>query len=358
MAPIAPPANIDPLAFAVSALIWTAVAAGLWWLIARTRPSSQGGAAVTVTIGALAALAVGTAAVEATLGPRLPAREAPALRAEAHMLDGFDARRRPLAVAYDRWRALPAAGVPPLFSFDATPGARRYPQPLRVLLNTRLSLPAGDYIVTLHPKAGAALNGYAGLQVGRMGPPMREWQLAAAPGESWTAAFTLPVDASFVGLRTTPEFERTVAALRVQPTRVVNGRDRRDLPTVLSSATYKDVVVTFHGDQVYAERDGFWVRGRSTLLATFAPPAATDRQPGVRLSLHGGAAATHVGFETSTWSTIVALEPGVSRELLIPALQGQTLLPVRITPDSGFVPAEAHGGSDRRLLGCWIEVLE
>jgi hypothetical protein len=137
----------------------------------------------------------------------------------------------------------------------------------------------------------------------------------------------------------------------------VNGRDRQDLPAVLSSATYKDVIVTFHGDQVYAERDGFWVRGRSTLLATFAPPEAVRPQPGVRLSLHGGAKATHVRFQTATWSATVALEPGVPRELQVPALRGQTLLPVRITAESGFVPAETNGGSDRRLLGCWIEVL-
>ena len=53
----------------------------------------------------------------------------------------------------------------------------------------------------------------------------------------------------------------------------------------------------------------------------------------------------------------MALEPGVPRELQVPALRGQTLLPVRITAESGFVPAETNGGSDRRLLGCWIEVL-
>jgi hypothetical protein len=358
IAPIAPGAGNDPLAFAASTLIWVVVAIVLWRLIARTRPASQASAAVIAMLSTLAALAVGTAAVEATLGPRLPSRVAPGLRVEAPMLDGFDARRRPLALAYDRWRPLPAAGVPPLFSFDATPGARRSPQPLRVLLNARLSLPAGDYTVTLHPKSGAALNGAAGLQVGRIGPPMREWQVAAAPGEPWTAGFTLPVDASFVGLRTTPEFEGRVAALRVQPARVVNNGDRRQLPTVVSSAVYKNVMVTFHGNQVYAERNGFWVRGRATLLATFAPPVEPSREPGVRLSLHGGAAPTRVRFETANWGTTIGLEPGVSRELLVPALEGQTLLPVRITPEGGFIPADAQGGSDRRLLGCWIEVLE
>jgi hypothetical protein len=44
--------------------------------------------------------------------------------------------------------------------------------------------------------------------------------------------------------------------------------------------------------------------------------------------------------------------------LLVPALEGQSLLPVRITAEGGFIPADAQGGSDRRLLGCWIEVLE
>jgi hypothetical protein len=160
-----------------------------------------------------------------------------------------------------------------------------------------------------------------------------------------------------VGLRTSRELAAAVGAVQVQPARVVNGRDRQNLPAVLSSATYKDVIVTFHGDQVYPERDGFWVRGRSTLLATFAPPEAIRHQPGVRLSLHGGAKATQVRFQTATWSATVALEPGVPRELQVPALRGQTLLPVRITAESGFVPAETNGGSDRRLLGCWIEVL-
>ena len=358
VAPVSPVVGGDALAFVVSTMIWIAVAAGLWWMLGRMRPYSHGAAALIATTASIAGMMAGAAAVEAALGARIPARLAPGLRVDAPMLDGFDARRRPLAIVYDRWRTLPAADVPPLFSFEATPGARRYPQPVPVLLNMRLSLPAGDYMLKLRPRQGAALNGSAGLQVGRIGPPMRGWQIAAPTGAPWSAAFTLPVDASFVGLRTSREVESVVAAVEVQPARVVNGRDRHDLPAVLSSATYKDVIVTFHGDQVYPERDGFWVRGRSTLLATFAPPEALGRQPGVQLSLHGGAKSTHVRFETAAWSATVALEPGVPRELHVPALRGQTLLPVRITVEGGFVPAETHGGSDRRLLGCWIEVLE
>ena len=41
-APIAPPAGNDPVAFAVSTLIWMAVAAGLWWLTVRTPADFRG----------------------------------------------------------------------------------------------------------------------------------------------------------------------------------------------------------------------------------------------------------------------------------------------------------------------------
>ena len=52
------------------------------------------------------------------------------------------------------------------------------------------------------------------------------------------------------------------------------------------------------------------------------------------------------------------LAPGLWDEVLIPAREGQSLLPLAVTPESGFVPAE-HGGTinDRRLLGCWVAVV-
>jgi hypothetical protein len=116
--------------------------------------------------------------------------------------------------------------------------------------------------------------------------------------------------------------------------------------------------VTFHDETVYPEAAGFWVRGRSTLLATFALPPDRGTDPGVRLTLHGGAAAGAVRFETPTWRTRVTLEPGRRSEVTIPALPAQRLLPVRIVTETGFVPAEQGSNADRRLLGCWIEVLE
>ena len=77
----------------------------------------------------------------------------------------------------------------------------------------------------------------------------------------------------------------------------------------------------------------------------------------MRLSVHAGPATTRVRFEAPAWHVSVLLEPGVSREVPVPA-QGTLPLLVRISADAGFIPADVSGGTDRRLLGCWIEVLE
>jgi hypothetical protein len=356
LAPMAPPAPGAPFAFAALTLIWLAVAAAVVVVVTRARSASDGGAAVVATGSVLAGAMIGAVLVDATLGSRLPVRLDPALKVESRMLAEFDARRRPLAIVYDPWRVVEPSAVPPLFSFEATPGARLHPQPVRVLLNTRLSLPAGEYELTLRPGPGAALAGAAGLQVGRVGPPMRTWQIAGAPGEPWSGRFRLPADASFVGLRSAPQLETSVQALRIAPAWIVNASDRRVLPPVVSSGIYGRAIVTFHTDAVYPERAGFWVRGRSTLVAAFTP-RVESREASVRLSLHAGPTPTRVRFQTAGWSTSLVLEPGVSREVSIPS-QGEPPFPVRISADAGFVPADVSGGADRRFLGCWIEVLE
>ncbi len=75
------------------------------------------------------------------------------------------------------------------------------------------------------------------------------------------------------------------------------------------------------------------------------------------LRLHSGPTATTVRFETPAWRTNVTLEPGDNREVRVPARPGVRIVPVHIAPESGFVPAERDGGTDRRLLGCWVEVV-
>jgi len=338
-------------------VVWIAVLAVAAALLRRMRSLSGGGAAAATVLTGAAVLTIGAAlATIAARGDLLP-RLSPALRAESALLDHYDALRRPIAIRYTPFEPIDADAVPPLFSFDATPGARRARQPRPVLLNMRLSLPPGMYRATVEPVPGTALRGPIGLYIGRLGPVLYGWTTDLPAGITWQQTFRLPVDASFVGLRTPPDLAANVARVTIEPLSIVNASERPNLPVVLSAGDYHGVVVTFHDESVYPEENGFWVRGRSTLRATFALPADPARERGIRLTLHGGTNEGWVRFETPTWHERVRLEPGKRSEVTIPMLPGQQLAPVRIVTETGFTPAEAGTSADTRLLGCWVEVL-
>ena len=90
------------------------------------------------------------------------------------MLETFNPVVRPIAAKYDPLSVVRAAELPPLFSLSAIPGQRRSRQPLRVALNARFRLPAGEYEVTVKgsDEAGTVPQSDAG-------PPNRPGRLAA-----------------------------------------------------------------------------------------------------------------------------------------------------------------------------------
>ena len=99
------------------------------------------------------------------------------------------------------------------------------------------------------------------------------------------------------------------------------------------------------------------MRARSTAVVTFAQDAYGGQAAGIRLRLHSGDAATRVTLQTSDWQTALNLTPRAAQEVVLPARPGDAVVSARIAPEGGFVPAD-HGGSDRRELGCWVEVVE
>lgn len=338
-------------------LLWSGCAAGAWWLAGRVRTLGHG---MATTIGAaVVMLAPVTMAVvvprlfASMLPPQVPAEE----RAQAAALDGFDAIARPLAVVFSPWTPAQPQSVPPRVIFEATPGSRRARQPLPVLLNTRLALPAGQYQVTLSPHAGSRLTGVMSLQLGRIGPPRETWTVAAGDGEAWRQTFALDIDTNFVGFRADRALESSVGSLEVRAVTVIDAGRRVARPPVLAAALYGAVPVYFHDANADLEPKGFWARGGVPLMLSVGVPA--DASPrGVRLQLHSGARPNTVTIATTAWSSRITLLPGEPKQILVPALERQRLLPLTITPESGFVPAE-HGGDpgDRRRLGCWVEVL-
>ena len=124
-------------------------------------------------------------------------------RVAADVLDAYDERARA------RWRSSTRrfgscrrlSRCRPTWCSWRRRASATAPQPIRVMLNTRLALPAGHAIASsLTPVPGATLSG----DLGRAGRPARAgrmlmWPLSAPPGAAWSQTFTLDLDASFVG---------------------------------------------------------------------------------------------------------------------------------------------------------------
>ncbi len=333
---------------------WAAVVAALWWLAGRVKGVLPGRAGLAASCAGVIAVLIVSVVVPMTRGDAGSGGHA---RAQSAALDAYDRAARPVAIVFDPWRLAPPESVPPTIEFEARPGLWRAPQPLRVLLNMRLALPAGTYAIAMEPLPGQALAGTVGLQVGRAGPPQQTWVVESPANAAWTQTFTLDLDANFVGLRADDRFESSVAHIRVTPVRVVDRNRRLHRPPVVSTAFLAGQPAYFHDTNADVEATGFWARGKLTTAITLGvDPASQPR--GVRVQLHSGQATTTVRVATPGWSTRLSLTPGHVQSLTVPALEGQRLLPVEIRPEGGFVPAE-HGGAagDRRLLGCWVEVL-
>ena len=338
-------------------MVWAGVVAALWWAADRGKALLPGRAGLAAIAACALAVFTVSAMVPASSAEAARTGASPTTRAQSAALDAYDANARPIAIVFDPWRVVPPATVPPMVQFLATPGERRAPQPLRVLLNMRLALPTGTYSVVLEPLAGQSLHGSVGLQVGRVGAPQQTWSVDAPAGASWTQTFSLDLDANFVGLRAAESFVASVGRVLITPVRIVDVNRRLHRPPVLATALFAGLPAYFHDPNADVEASGFWARARVTTAITLVvDPAGQPR--GVRLRLHSGEGTTVVRLATPAWSTRVSLTPGHLQPLLVPALDNQRLLPLEITPEGGFIPAQ-HGGApgDRRLLGCWVEVV-
>ena len=271
------------------------------------------------------------------------------------MLETFDPVALPIAVRYDPLSLVTPQTLPPLFSLTATPGQRRDRQPLRVVLNARFRLPAGEYLidVTGSDNAAAVPNPTVGLQLGREGNPVETWPLTLASGAQWQHRFQVPLDAQFVGFRASRQVEGAIAAMRLTPVNVVETRRRFPAPVVRAAASYTSARVFFHDPNAYAEPDGFWVKGRSSAEITLAKNVPSN--PAVTLIIHSGAKANVVTLSTGRWTEHVELVPGVTSKVSVPSDATEQFIPLTITTSDGFVPADVQRGSrDRRLLGAWV----
>jgi hypothetical protein len=273
------------------------------------------------------------------------------VRAQSTLLTDFDAQRRPLGIVYDPLRRVAAADVPPRLAFLAGPGARGERSGVDLLYDARWALPAGRYEVQLQAGNGTPFQGEIGLQVGRVGPPLRSWTIAPATAH-WTATIDLPANARFVGFKASPDLAQAGPELRLVPLAVPDLRVRRTDPDVIQARQYGDAAVFFYDERVSPEPTGFWTRGDSlSRLAVALSPA----QP-TALRLRAGPRPVTVTLRLDGTAQRVPLDAEARRD--VPLRSRHAMATVEIVTEGGFVPAEVDPATrDRRRLGVSFSVV-
>jgi hypothetical protein len=341
-------------------LVWLLAVAGGSWALGRARITTPGAASLRAvgTAAGMAVLAVAGIALLPAAEPPLPDVD---LRARARLpaLDSFDRITRPFAVTYRPLRLEPSTAVEPTLAVGVTPGLRTQPQPVRVLHNGRFSLPAGRYRAVIRWAARDPLPAGEGtpiaLQIGRIGPPLRQWTVTPVPGGTWDTEFWLPVDAGFVGLRGSRELEQSIDEIRIEALDVQDLGARLDTPQVLAAAAYGDALVLFHDEAMYPESTGFWTTGQRVARVTIACPGGCTR--GVTLRVHSGKQPNRLRLSTHGWSREVDLAGETLVQVEVPAPAEGGAIALDTSTATGFVPIEVDPSiRDRRYLGAWIEV--
>jgi hypothetical protein len=332
-----------------------------WWLATRPRTWTPGRAMLSATlVGAMSVLVL-SLVVPLAMGRWVASPEPLPLLVRSRLLDEFDAARRPVALLFDPFRRVDPQSLPPLVEFVARAEDRRPRQPIPLLYNARLALPAGRYAVELvspAPKTGApampsrALTGTLSLQLGRVGPPARQWDINTSLPGMWGRGFDLPIDVSFVGFHGSPEVDEAKPSLRIRPVSIVDAHARLPNEEVLSTMPLSNATLFFHDDVYLPEGHGFWTPGSGRMVVTVV--ASHDHPP--RMRLRAGPAATNVRLSTEGWRQEVPLDPHGQRELTLP-MPSSDVTRLVIETSSGFVPARFDPAShDQRVLGCWVEM--
>jgi hypothetical protein len=333
---------------------WLALTGLVAWGTSRVARGRAGAASLAALVFGVAG---GAALATATRSSTAPATIDPTARARVPLLDEFDARRRPIVLAYDPLRRMPASEALSRASFVVRPDQRQGPEPVKLLWNARFTLPAGEYRLKLErPPQVSAQDGAIGLQIGRVGQPLDRWQVR---GPEWTQTVTLPLDTSLVGPRAMTNGGLEDGTFSVVPLRVVDESLRTRRPPILSATRYGPLAAYFHDDTINGEPTGFWTHGRATTRVSVAALAGTPTT--VDADVRCGPIANQVTLRMPGWTEQFAIEPGGSHHVSIPLLSqaslSSRLAPLDVIVRDGFVPADVDPAStDRRVLGCWIEM--
>jgi hypothetical protein len=342
-----------PLALAV-VLVWAALAALATWWLSRRAPAgaepNHGAAGLRAGLAMCVALVVAAASVPVLFDGRLPSPAPAGAAARSPLLDEFSTTARPTAVRYEPFAPISVEEMLSLVRFVATPGLRRDPQPVAVLHNMRLTLPAGRYRVALAFEPLPTGPHTLGLRVGRIGPVYRRFDVPATGG-SWQGEFELPIDANFVGFEASRDLAPLVRRIEVTPLAVVDLSRRIAVGQVLAARTYPGGDLFAHDEQSWIEADGAWTAGRRTAAFTFVPRPGTP--PLVRLYV--GPRTDTVELSGTGWQRRVEVGPDQRVDVPVPRTDPSKPIALRVRTAGGFVPADRDPATqDRRFIGAYL----
>ncbi len=209
-------------------------------------------------------------------------------------------------------------------------------------------VPAGRYVA--HVRSTASGDVTLRLFTGRSTTPWREFTVTGA-GE-FQFPFVLPASVPRVVLDTDPPIRASMAV----GLSVDEALPALDGVSVRSTAHYGGSDFLFLDDQVFAEPQGFWVRGRSAARFLLVPSPTGPVSPlTVRVVIRNGGVPNTVTIESGTFQRLLVMSPFDEQDIDIP-LTPSGRANVRIASGDGFVPADVTPPStDRRLLGVWIQ---
>ncbi len=340
------------LALPVS-LVWLALGTLVTAWVVRAR--GEGSAALAAgglraAIGTVVVVVVGAWLVPRVFGGALQERPPAGAGSRSTLIEAYASTSHPIALRYDPFSVERADAALTRVRWVATPGLRTDPQPVPVLLNMRLSLPAGRYRATLSLAPERGGDRTVALRLGRIGPPYQRFELPAT-GSSWSTEFELPVDANFVGFEAAREVAAVVQRIEVAPVSVVDANRRVSVGQVLAAQQYPGGDVFSHDELSWLEPDGAWVAARRVAAFSVVP----RRDGPVRVRLRNGPTPNTAVLSGQGWERRVPLAAEAEVDVDLPAVEAGGALALRVTTEAGFVPIEHDPAArDRRFLGVFV----
>ena len=155
---------------------------------------------------------------------------------------------------------------------------------------------------------------------------------------------------------TSAELAAAVTGVRVVPRSVVPRKDRQEVGRVHSVKSIGDrtgAYLFFMDLNTFVEPGINWVMG-ARVTELLVSPADASR---IRVVIRNGGADNRIAVSVGDHTEQLELAAWETYELALAVPSGRELIPIRVHPEGGFVPAEVEPGStDTRLLGCQISV--